>query len=99
MPNPKPDLDTRFKNHPPRGTAASRHDEIRDMMKAAAHSVLDFVPPGREQAVALTKIEEAMFWANAGIARGISAPKPLKHGGGPCRESNVSDTHRDRRQP
>jgi hypothetical protein len=36
----------------------------------AALIVTDLVPDGRERALALTKLEEAVFWANAAIARG-----------------------------
>jgi hypothetical protein len=28
------------------------------------------VPPGRERSLAITKLEEAVMWANAGISRG-----------------------------
>ncbi len=34
-----------------------------------ARGIRDYVPPGREQALALTKLEEAMMWAIAGIER------------------------------
>lgn len=34
--------------------------------------IAGLVPPGREQSLALTHLEQAMFFANAGIAR----PKP-----------------------
>jgi hypothetical protein len=48
---------------------AAEHQLIRDVMIEAARNVFYTVPEGRERALALTKLEEAMFWANAGIAR------------------------------
>lgn len=69
------DLALRFDHHPPPNSqVANAHARMRDAMKLAAESVHLLVPPGRENALALTKLEEAMLWANAGIAR---APYPL----------------------
>ena len=31
--------------------------------------IAELTPPSREQSVALTKLDEVTFWANAGIAR------------------------------
>lgn len=64
------DINTRFDFHA--ATTSEKRDEhtsIRQIMKRAAEAVEDRVPAGREQALAITKLEEAMFWANAGIAR------------------------------
>lgn len=60
----------RFKYHPPStpGVAVD-HASVREAMAGAALRVLDLCPEGREQALAITKLEEAMFWANAAIAR------------------------------
>lgn len=64
------DIDNRFDFHPAT-TAEKRgeHGSVRAACKELAEFIVDRVPAGREQAVALTKVEEAMFWANAGIAR------------------------------
>lgn len=35
---------------------------------------VELVPDGREKATAITKLEEFMMWANAGIARAGAAP-------------------------
>jgi hypothetical protein len=43
--------------------------EIRDKGKELAKLILEAAPQGREQSTALTKVEEAVFWANAGISR------------------------------
>lgn len=64
------DLDRRFRFHP--ATTDDRridHETIRGSCGSLARIVNNHVPDGREKALALTKIEEAMMWANAGIAR------------------------------
>lgn len=44
---------------------------VADAAREFADLVLTAVPAGREQSLALTKIEEAVAWAKAGIARGL----------------------------
>lgn len=70
MRNPTADLDHRFDFHPA-STEEKRneHTSMREACRAAAHAIDQKCPAGREKALALTKIEEAMFWANAAIAR------------------------------
>lgn len=65
-------IENDFKHHPP-ATAerAALHQDIRLACKDLAGFIARAVPPGREQSVALTKLEEVMFWANSGIARAI----------------------------
>lgn len=63
------DLDVRFTYHAPKPGQAERYGQIRDSGKALAELVLQLCPPSRETSLALTKIEEAIFWANAAIAR------------------------------
>lgn len=48
--------------------------DIRRTARALAHLVNVVVPEGREQATAITKLEEAVMWANAGIARQQDEP-------------------------
>lgn len=64
------DLNNRFDFHPAT-TAEKRgeHGSIREACKTLAHTFDARVPAGREKALALTHLEEAMFWANAAIAR------------------------------
>ena len=45
------------------------HSNVRFACREAAKLFLATVPAGREQSLAITKLEEAMMWANAGIAR------------------------------
>lgn len=45
------------------------HTRVRSAIADAMETLLDVVPEGRERALALTKLEEAMFWGNAGVAR------------------------------
>ncbi len=63
------DLDNRFAYHAPTGGKAAKHGALRADCLELAKKICAVVPPGREQALALTKLEEVMMWANAGIAR------------------------------
>jgi hypothetical protein len=55
--------------HPAKSNQGARYDAIRSAAKEFSHLIADTVPSSRELSTALTKIEEAVFWANAGIAR------------------------------
>lgn len=64
-----PDLQNRFTYHPPQGDQVGRYEAIRSQAFDLANHVSINTPASREQSLALTKIEEAVFWANAAIAR------------------------------
>ena len=60
----------RFGYHPPKTpTKIQDHEDVRAHACSLAIEFERMLPEGREKAVAMTKIEEAMFWANAAIAR------------------------------
>lgn len=61
-------------HRPPQGVAA-HFVTLREKAKELAHLINGLVPPGREQSSALTRLEEAIFHANAGIARQYPADK------------------------
>lgn len=63
------DLDRRFDYHKPDEGRAAAHAGVREVIKEAAQELVTLVPEGREHSLMLTKLEEAMFWANAAIAR------------------------------
>lgn len=70
-------IEHNFRYHPPRGNAATIHALVRAKAKELADIIDSKLPKGaeREKAVALTKCEEAMMWACAGIARHSEAPR------------------------
>lgn len=69
MPINNADLINRFEYHPPDSTRALAHEALRTLHFQLAARVLALTPEGREQSLAITKLEEAMMWANAAIAR------------------------------
>jgi hypothetical protein len=62
-------IDNDFKFHPATPETGPRHARIRRLCHALAVELVQEVPEGREQSLALTALEETMMWANAGIAR------------------------------
>ncbi|QFP94791.1 hypothetical protein SEA_MARSHAWN_5 [Mycobacterium phage Marshawn] len=63
------EIENRFSYHP--AADADRrmdHEHIRGACRALAHGFDSELPPGRQKALALTALEEAMHWANASIA-------------------------------
>lgn len=63
------EITTRFTYHKPTEEQANTYTELRDMAKQVAQFIIDKTPKSREQSLALTKLEEAVMWANAAIAR------------------------------
>lgn len=62
----------RFAYHPPRDEAAVKaHERVRELLGKAAQELEALLPADRprEEALALTKLDEAMMHANAAIAR------------------------------
>lgn len=68
------DLLNRFSYHPAAGNKAAAYQAIRAKALDLAEFLNITVPDGRELSLALTNLEQAVMWANAGIAR-----DPLAH--------------------
>ena len=67
-------LDKAFTYSKPFGDQPDRYTVLRSEFKRLAYIVLDNTPPSREQSLAFTKLEEAVMWANAAIARNEKEP-------------------------
>lgn len=70
MPTPtQEELNNRFTYHAPKPGQNERYQDLRGTALMLAQKICEQVPFSREQSVALTHLEEVVFWANAGIAR------------------------------
>lgn len=63
------DINHRFTYHPPKTGQPEMYERLRHEARMLAHRIMDECPPSRERSLALTKLEESVFWANAAIAR------------------------------
>ena len=62
-------IENNFKYHAPNKRNVGQHKMIRDAGKTYAKIIFHNVPEGREQSLAITKLEEVVMWATAGIVR------------------------------
>ncbi|MGW5673950.1 Acb2/Tad1 domain-containing protein [Streptomyces sp. NPDC003860] len=64
------ELAHRFHYHPP-ATEERRaaHESVREACQRLAEQIDALCPDGREKSLAITQVEQAMFWANAALAR------------------------------
>ena len=62
-------INNNFKYHAPKDEQPEKYEKIRNHARGMASLLLNMCPPSRELSLALTKLEEAVMWANASIAR------------------------------
>lgn len=69
MSDRSPDLEGIFTYHPPKKGQPAQYQRIREQAKRFAQLVVAEAPDSEERVVAIRRIEEAVMWANAAIAR------------------------------
>lgn len=63
------DIKNRFGGHTLKGNQADRWAELREKTEDLALRILSLTPTSREQSLAITRLEEVLFWATEAIAR------------------------------
>jgi hypothetical protein len=63
------DITRRFTYHAPKEGQQEKYNSLRSQALTLAASIMEKTPSSREQSLAITKLEEAVMWANAAIAR------------------------------
>ncbi len=63
------ELQTRFTYHAPKPGQPELYESLRTKAHELAQLFTDLCPESRELALAHTNLEQAVFWANAAIAR------------------------------
>ena len=63
------ELTRRFTYHPPKPDQPPMYEALRKQAMEFASLMVMLCPDSRELSLALTKLEEAIMWANAAIAR------------------------------
>ena len=64
------ELHNRFTYHKPKDGQPEIYEDIRLRARNYALYLSQVCPESRELSLAITKLEEVVFWANASIARG-----------------------------
>lgn len=70
------DLDNTYRYHSPKADQPAKYEALRAKAKELAAQILESVSDSRERSIALTKVEEASMWVNAGIERNYLTRPP-----------------------
>lgn len=62
-------VERNFTYHPPKKENIHKFESLRNMGKITAEAILKYTPCCPEQTLAIRKVEEAIMWANAALAR------------------------------
>ena len=63
------EIEKNYTYHAPKDDQPERYEKIRFKAKMLAAYINENCPESREKSLAMTKLEEAVMWANASIAR------------------------------
>lgn len=63
------EFNKRFSYHAPSGDQPQMYEELRRLARELAYAIVVLTPECREASLALTNLEQALFWANSAIAR------------------------------
>ena len=63
------DIDNRFIYHAPKPGQPEIYQELRSKAKELAELMNKHCPESREKSLAITELENSVFWTNASIAR------------------------------
>lgn len=65
----KEELEARFKSYPMTDENKIKSHRLRNSTTILAESIDIYCPESREKSIALTKLEECLFWCNAALSR------------------------------
>lgn len=63
------EINRRFSHHVPDAARIAIQEQIRANFRNLATGLTEVLPESREKSLMVTALEEAMFWANAAVAR------------------------------
>lgn len=63
------EIENNFTYHPPSQLQKEKYEALRNEAKELAHHINLWCPTSAEATLAIRKLEEAIMWANAAIAR------------------------------
>lgn len=62
-------IDKDFSFYHPTENTKEKLDLVHGMFKALGYNILDLTPPGREQSLCITNLEQALGWADKAVER------------------------------